>query len=64
MEANGHSLCDTEGHSERFGVIEFAVSADVSPAFRQAVYEVAEDNQFRSAALPDRFAWIEPNRRT
>ncbi len=32
-----------EGRSERFGVIEFAVSADVTPAFRQAVYEVAEE---------------------
>ncbi|MCP4138707.1 MAG: IS1380 family transposase, partial [Chloroflexi bacterium] len=31
-----------EGHSERFGVIDFAVSADVTPAFRQAVHEVAE----------------------
>ncbi len=31
-----------EGHSERFGVIDFAVSADVTPAFRQAVREVAE----------------------
>lgn len=33
-----------EGRSERFGVIEFAVSADVTPAFRQAVYEVAEED--------------------
>jgi hypothetical protein len=30
-----------EGKSERFGVIEFAVSADVTPAFRLAVHEVA-----------------------
>lgn len=33
-----------EGRSERFGVIEFAVSADVTPAFRQAVYEVQEED--------------------
>lgn len=31
-----------EGKSERFGVIEFAVSADVTEAFRQAVHQVAE----------------------
>jgi len=31
-----------EGKNQRFGVIDFAVSADVTPAFRQAVYEVAE----------------------
>ncbi len=33
-----------EGRSERFGVIDFAVSADVTSAFRQAVYEVPEAN--------------------
>ena len=33
-----------EGRSERFGVIDFAVSADVSPAFRQAVHEVKEED--------------------
>ena len=32
-----------EGKSERFGKIKFAVGADVTPAFRTAVYEVAED---------------------
>lgn len=32
-----------EGHSERFGVIEFAIGADVSESFRQAVLEVEED---------------------
>lgn len=31
-----------EGKSERFEVIDFAVSADVTPAFRQAVREVRE----------------------
>jgi len=29
-----------EGHNERFGVIEFAISADVTDAFKQAVAEV------------------------
>ncbi len=33
-----------EGRNERFGVIEFAVSADVTAAFRQAVYEVPEQD--------------------
>jgi hypothetical protein len=33
-----------EGKSERFGVIDFAVSVDVTPAFRQAVLEVAEQD--------------------
>ena len=32
-----------KGESERFGVIEFAVSADVTAAFRKAVGDVAED---------------------
>ena len=32
-----------EGRSERFGVIQFAVSADVTPAFRLAVHEVPEE---------------------
>ncbi|MHC4934450.1 MAG: transposase [Planctomycetota bacterium] len=33
-----------EGRSERFGVIRFAVSADVTPAFRLAVHEVSEED--------------------
>ncbi len=33
-----------EGHSERFGVIDFAISADVTPAFRLAVHEVPEED--------------------
>jgi hypothetical protein len=32
-----------EGKDERFGVIDFAVSADVTSAFRTAVYDVAEE---------------------
>ncbi|HYW76921.1 MAG TPA: IS1380 family transposase [Gammaproteobacteria bacterium] len=32
-----------EGKSERFGVIEFAIGADVTASFRQAVREVEED---------------------
>ena len=32
-----------EGKSERFGVIEFAMGADVTESFRQAVREVADD---------------------
>lgn len=32
-----------EGKNERFGVIEFAISADVTAAFRKAVGEVAEE---------------------
>jgi len=32
-----------EGKHERFGVIEFAIGADVTESFRQAVLEVAED---------------------
>lgn len=32
-----------EGKSDRFGVIEFAIGADVTESFRQAVAEVAED---------------------
>ena len=32
-----------KGESERFGVIEFAISADVTPAFKKAVAEVAAD---------------------
>lgn len=35
-----------EGTSERFGVIEFAIGADVTPSFRQAVRDVAEDQWF------------------
>lgn len=35
-----------EGTSERFGVIEFAIGADVTASFRQAVREVAEDQWF------------------
>ncbi len=31
-----------EGHNERFGVIEFAVGVDVTPAFKQAVSEAEE----------------------
>ena len=31
-----------EGKNERFGVIEFAIGADVNPAFKQAVAEVPE----------------------
>lgn len=33
-----------EGKDERFGVIEFAVSADVTQEFRKAVLEVSEDS--------------------
>lgn len=33
-----------EGRNERFGVIEFAVSSDVTPSFRLAVHEVAEED--------------------
>lgn len=32
-----------EGKDERFGVIDFAVGADVTPAFRTAVYDVAQE---------------------
>ena len=35
------SYC-AEGRSERFGVVEFAVGVDVSPAFKAAVSEVDE----------------------
>jgi hypothetical protein len=35
-----------EGKSERFGVIEFAIGADVTGSFRQAVLEVEEDQWF------------------
>ena len=35
-----------EGQSERFGVIEFAVGADVTASLRQAVCEVADDQWF------------------
>jgi hypothetical protein len=35
-----------EGRNERFGVIEFAVGADVTEGFRQAVLEVAEEQWF------------------
>lgn len=35
-----------EGDNERFGVIEFAVGADVTASFRQAVREVAEEDWF------------------
>ncbi|MCK4691795.1 MAG: IS1380 family transposase [Desulfuromonadales bacterium] len=35
-----------EGTNERFGVIEFAIGADVTASFRQAVREVAEDQWF------------------
>ncbi len=34
----------TEGNNERFGVIEFAVAADVTEAFKAAVAEVAEQD--------------------
>ena len=33
-----------EGKSERFGVIDFAVSVDITPAFRLAVHELAEED--------------------
>lgn len=35
-----------EGTNERFGVIEFAIGADITASFRQAVHEVAEDQWF------------------
>lgn len=35
-----------EGTNERFGVIEFAIGANVTKSFRQAVREVAEDQWF------------------
>lgn len=35
-----------EGKSERFGVIEFAIGADVTESFRRAVAEVEEDQWF------------------
>lgn len=35
-----------EGISKRFGVIEFAIGADVTASFRQAVRDVAEDQWF------------------
>jgi len=35
-----------EGADERFGVIDFAIGADVTESFRQAVREVAEDQWF------------------
>ena len=35
-----------EGIDERFGVIEFAIGANVTKSFRQAVREVAEDQWF------------------
>ena len=35
-----------EGNDERFGVIEFAIGANVTKSFRQAVREVAEDQWF------------------
>lgn len=33
-----------EGRNERFGVIDFAVGADVTPAFRRAVHEVKPED--------------------
>jgi len=42
-----------EGKHERFGVIEFAVGADVTASFRQAVLEVAEE-QWRPVLRTDR----------
>lgn len=42
-----------EGKSERFGVIEFAVGADVTAAFRQAVREVAETGWHRLFRVVD-----------
>jgi hypothetical protein len=35
-----------EGGNERFGVIEFAVGADITTSFRQAVRDVAEEEWF------------------
>jgi hypothetical protein len=35
-----------EGRNERFGTIEFAIGADVTPSFRQAVREVEDDQWF------------------
>jgi hypothetical protein len=35
-----------EGVNERFGTIEFAIGADVTPSFRRAVAEVEEDQWF------------------
>lgn len=42
-----------EGKNERFGVIEFAIGADVTESFRRAVSEVAEDQWF-PVMRPDR----------
>jgi hypothetical protein len=42
-----------EGKNERFGVIEFAVGADVSESFRQAVREVAETDWHRLSRIVD-----------
>lgn len=33
-----------EGHNKRFGVIDFAVAADVTPAFKTAVAEIEEND--------------------
>jgi hypothetical protein len=33
-----------KGRNERFGVIEFAIGADVTPAFRKAVSEIAKED--------------------
>jgi hypothetical protein len=42
-----------EGKNERFGVIEFAVGADVSESFRRAVREVAEADWHRLFRVVD-----------
>lgn len=42
-----------EGVNQRFGVIEFAVGADVTPAFRQAVREIAESDWSRLFRVVD-----------
>lgn len=36
-----------EGKDERFGVMEFAVGVDVTPEFKKAVLEVAEEDWLR-----------------
>lgn len=35
-----------KGENERFGVIEFAIAADVNPSFKEAVRQVEEDHWF------------------
>ncbi|MDA1229123.1 MAG: IS1380 family transposase [Chloroflexi bacterium] len=50
-----------EGKSERFGVIEFGVGVDVTPAFKQAVREVQEEewHLLEREGMPTDQEWAE-----